>query len=70
MTEKLGYPLLDFQIELDANAVHGFRREWKIQTTISPEKHLGYAVQWFGLALALTGLFIWISSQKRSDHTA
>jgi len=70
LAEKLAYPLLDFQIQLDANAADGFRREWKIQTTITPEKHLGYAVQWFGLALALTGLFIWISSQKRSDHTA
>ncbi|MEY4718504.1 MAG: hypothetical protein RL563_1122 [Pseudomonadota bacterium] len=68
LNEKLGYALLDFQIELDAKAANGFLREWKIQTVISPEKHLGYAVQWFGLALVLTGLFIWISSQHRSEH--
>lgn len=70
LSEKLGYPLLDFQLELDTQADHGYRREWKTHTAISPEKHLGYAVQWFGLALALTGLFIWISTQTRSDHTA
>lgn len=68
LNEKLSYPIMEFQIELDANGANGFLREWKIQTVISPEKHLGYAVQWFGLALALTGLFIWISSQYRSEH--
>jgi len=60
----LGYPLHDFQIELDAQAELGYRREWKIHTAITPEKHLGYAVQWFALALALTGLFIWMSCKE------
>lgn len=60
----LGYPLHDFQLELDSQAEQGYRREWKIHTAITPEKHLGYAVQWFALALALTGLFIWMSCKK------
>jgi surfeit locus 1 family protein len=64
LAEKLAYGLYDFQIELDADANAGYKRQWKISTIISPEKHLAYAVQWFGLALALTGLFIWISSRK------
>lgn len=70
LAEKLAYDLYDFQIELDADADEGYRREWKSASTIPPEKHLAYAVQWFGLALTLTGLFIWISSRKRSEHTA
>lgn len=70
LADKLGYDVYDFQIELDADAGEGYRREWKISSTIPPEKHLAYAVQWFGLALTLTGLFIWISSRKRSEHTA
>jgi len=66
---RLGYGLYDYQIELDAAAPQGYRREWKINTLITPEKHLGYAVQWFGLALTLTGLFFWMSSRKSSEHT-
>lgn len=70
LADKLGYALYDFQIELQADQNEGYRREWKISSVIPPEKHLAYAVQWFGLALTLTGLFIWISSRKRSEHTA
>ncbi|MGZ4958925.1 MAG: SURF1 family protein [Methylomonas sp.] len=70
LAARLGYELHDFQIELDADAEEGYRREWKTVTVIPPEKHLAYAVQWFALALTLTGLFIWISSRKRSEHTA
>ncbi|WP_347989255.1 SURF1 family protein [Methylomonas sp. AM2-LC] len=64
LAAKLAYGLYNFQIELDAEASEGYKRQWKISAIISPEKHLAYAVQWFGLALALTGLFIWISSRK------
>ncbi len=70
LATKLGYDLYDFQIELDADSDEGYRRQWKTVSAIPPEKHLAYAVQWFGLALTLTGLFIWISSRKRSEHTA
>ncbi|MDD1620615.1 MAG: SURF1 family protein [Methylococcaceae bacterium] len=70
LAARLAYDLYDFQIELDGEADEGYRRQWKSGSTIPPEKHLAYAVQWFGLALTLTGLFIWISSRKRSEHTA
>ena len=69
LSEKLAYPLAAYQIELDATAKEGFRREWKTVTPIPPEKHVAYAVQWFGLALTLTVLFIWIGTRKRSEHT-
>jgi len=70
LAARLAYDLYDFQIELDADASEGYRRQWKSSSTIPPEKHLAYAVQWFGLALTLTGLFIWISIRKRSEHSA
>lgn len=70
LAARLGYDLSAFQIELDADVAEGYRREWKTVSTIPPEKHIAYAVQWFGLALTLTGLFIWISSRKRSEHSA
>lgn len=61
LSKKLGYSLLPFQIELDADSADGYSREWKKNTIIPPEKHIAYAVQWFGLAITLTILFIWIS---------
>lgn len=70
LSNKLGYELEKFQLELDPLVDQGFKREWRINTPIPPEKHLGYAVQWFSLALTLTALFLWISLKKRSEHTA
>jgi surfeit locus 1 family protein len=69
LADRLGYDLYGFQIELDPKAAEGFRRDWKISPTISPEKHLAYAVQWFGLALTLTALFYWINSRKQSEES-
>lgn len=69
LAARLNQDLLDFQIELNAEAVEGFKRDWKIVTAIPPEKHIAYAVQWFGLALTLTGLYFWISIRKQSEHS-
>jgi len=70
LSQKLGYEIAAFQIELEPSAAEGYKRAWKINVPIPPEKHLAYAVQWFGLALTLTALFIWISIKNRSEHTA
>lgn len=70
LSKKLGYRIAPYQIELDASAGEGYKRVWKISVVIPPEKHLAYAVQWFGLALTLTALFIWISIRNRSEHSA
>ncbi|OQW77949.1 MAG: hypothetical protein BVN35_04185 [Proteobacteria bacterium ST_bin11] len=64
LADKLGYALADYQIELDPAQPDGYERQWKIAVAIPPEKHRAYAVQWFGLALTLTALFVWISSRK------
>lgn len=42
---------------LDAEAGSGFEREWTPQI-IPPERHLGYAFQWFCFALAALVIFI------------
>ncbi len=65
LAAKLGYALANYQIELDATQTEGYQRRWQIAVAIPPEKHRAYAVQWFGLALTLTALFIWISSRKK-----
>lgn len=39
-------------------------RDAKIITTMPPEKHLGYALQWFGLALCLSIIYIVVNIKK------
>jgi surfeit locus 1 family protein len=67
LANKLGYPLYGFQIELDQAAANGFTREWRVSQTMTPEKHVGYAVQWFLLAITLTVLFFKYGFIKDND---
>jgi surfeit locus 1 family protein len=64
LATDLGYELFDFQLELDANSPNGFKREWAMAKIMQPEQHLGYALQWFGLAFALTVIFIKFGLRK------
>lgn len=65
LSDKLERSLLPFQIELDSTMTDGYVREWKRNISMTPEKHIGYAVQWFGLAITLTILFIGLSFKAR-----
>ncbi|MGZ8190553.1 MAG: SURF1 family protein [Methylococcaceae bacterium] len=67
LARKLGYPLFQFQIELDKHLPDGFKREWQTTAIMLPEQHMAYALQWFALALTLTILFIWYSFKKNND---
>jgi surfeit locus 1 family protein len=40
-------------VRLDPTAENGFVRQWII-SAMQPERHLGYAVQWFAMALVLS----------------
>ncbi len=65
LSMRLSYPLFPFQIELDANMSDGYKRNWKMTSSVMPpEKHIAYAVQWFVLAITLTLMFIGISRNK------
>jgi surfeit locus 1 family protein len=67
LSKALGYPLFQFQIELDASQANGYKRDWHTTTLMRPEQHTAYAVQWFALALILTILFIRYSLKKADD---
>jgi surfeit locus 1 family protein len=67
LEKKLGYPLFTFQVELDADADNGYKRDWRTNTLMLPEQHTAYALQWFGLAFTLTLLFIVYSIKKSND---
>jgi surfeit locus 1 family protein len=43
---------------LDADQPDGFERAWQARTDMGSERHLSYAVQWFGFAIAAIVLFV------------
>lgn len=69
LAKKLGYPLFQFQVELDKERPDGFKREWHTATIMQPEQHTAYAIQWFALALTLTILFIWYSFKNNDAQS-
>lgn len=61
---RLGYCLLPYQIQLAPEAGEGYVRDWKTQH-IDPDKSLGYAFQWFAMALGLALYSAWIALRRR-----
>lgn len=53
--------------DLDVEQGDELVRHWQWMT-MGPEKHRGYAVQWFGMALALLILYIVFSTEKKLPH--
>ncbi len=67
LEKRLGYPLFNFQIELDKDQENGYLRDWRTTIYMTPERHFAYALQWFGLAITLVIMFIWFSCKKQSQ---
>ncbi|MFC3122581.1 SURF1 family protein [Agaribacter flavus] len=57
MEKFLGEDVLPFVVLANAEAASPFIREWQ-PVVMPPEKHLGYAIQWFGLGIAGLSVFI------------
>lgn len=51
-------PLLPVLLRLDEDSDAALTTDWSI-INVSVEKHLGYAFQWFSMALALCLLYVW-----------
>jgi len=58
--------LIPYQLLLDSNLPDGFSREWKPRA-LPPERHIGYAIQWFSFAgvLAFMVIALWARSRTR-----
>ena len=52
-------------ILLDAGAPDGFERLWRPALGFGPERHLGYAIQWFAFALVAAVLFVALNLRRR-----
>jgi cytochrome oxidase assembly protein ShyY1 len=60
-----GGPLFDGVLQLDADQADGFTRQWQaLPNTLPPEKHRGYAVQWFGLATAVAVIYLLLALRR------
>lgn len=68
MADGLGYRLLPVVVLLDTEAPAGFVREWKPYYGIPASRHLGYAVQWFALALALIAIYVIVNARRIQDE--
>lgn len=53
----LGYPLFPYIVTIEPGEPAAYSIEWQV-VIMPPEKHIGYAVQWFALALTLLILFV------------
>jgi surfeit locus 1 family protein len=62
----LGEPVERRILLLDASEQDGFERAWRPSIGSPPERHLGYAIQWFALALVLLVAFVATSLQPRT----
>jgi len=66
----LGQPVEPRIVLLDATRPDGYERVWRPALGFPPERHLGYAVQWFALALVAVIIFISLSLERTSPPVA
>ena len=61
---RLGYSVYPYQVLLNSDEAEGYDREWVFMQT-GPEKHHGYAFQWFALATAWIVIYFVLTIKKR-----
>lgn len=64
MQRSLDYPLADWLVALDPAAPNGYIREWKAAPGLTPDRHRGYAFQWFALASALFAIWVAVNVKR------
>ena len=64
LADLLGAPLYPRVLLLDPSDPDGFLREWR-PAGAAPERHVGYALQWYGLALTLAVAYLVACLRRR-----
>jgi len=62
-SSQLGVPLRDYQLLLDPGEPDGYLRDWR-PGGMGPDRHVAYAVQWFGLALTVVVIYFVLVSRN------
>lgn len=65
LQRDLGAKLAPQIVLLDAAEPDGFKRQWKI-VEFGPERNLGYAFQWFAMAVAVLAIYIGVNTRRRA----
>lgn len=65
LASAYGDELLPVVLLLDADSGPGYVREWQAPG-LPPERHIGYAVQWWAFALLLLGLFVGLNLKRKN----
>ena len=66
LENMLGYPVADTVILMNESESDGYLRAWRPQL-LSPDKHLGYAAQWFAIALALIVIYVVVNLRRPEE---
>jgi surfeit locus 1 family protein len=70
LEQQLGHKLIPGVLLLDPSHPYGYERIWEAHLGFKPERHIGYAVQWFALAAAAAIIFILMGfrTKKATDE--
>lgn len=64
LERALGHPVEARILLLDPAATDGFERVWRPAMRFGPERHYGYAVQWFAFAIVALVIFIALNLRR------
>ncbi len=65
ISQFLHKPIYPFIIRLGPHEAAGYIRDWSI-VAMPPERHYGYAVQWFAMAFVVFIIFITLTFKKKT----
>ena len=66
LAEALGRPVEAREVLLAANEPQGYRRDWHAGGNgFGPERHLAYALQWWGFAALTLFLYVFLNLERR-----
>jgi len=68
LTKTIGVELLPITLLLDSEAPYGFVRAWK-PPAIDENRHLGYAFQWFALAVTVVVVTVVVTLRREKTGT-
>ncbi|MEL0081949.1 MAG: SURF1 family protein [Gammaproteobacteria bacterium] len=66
LTRLTGFVLSERWVLASSDIDSTLKQDWPV-TVVGPERHYGYAVQWFGLSIALVVVMILAGLQKTGD---
>ena len=62
-----GQRIVERLVLLDPALPDGFEREWNMGSRFSPDKHVGYAVQWFAFAVCAFVIYVVLGFKRGSS---